>query len=315
MQKNQMIPKATHVIVQVNQKGGCGKTTTTLNLAAALAEIGIKVCCVDLDEQCNLCTGLGFDVNAHKNDGGFSSLDIFVKKRDAKQIAVPSCNENKEHRFNGNLYLIPGHRQLNSTEAHLDGERHATQLQENASELDADELREEQRQRLRVSLDTLRDEFDVVLIDTQPNLGYLTTSALIAADWILVPVFPSGYDLDGLNKLKVIRRKVAERYNPNLSFLGVLLGRFDATTKLDEDIYQMLCDIFPEKVFSTKIYDSVRQREAPIHGISSLEHAPTHQTTEQFRMLAREVLTRLHESELKARAAYDSSLTRMEVNA
>ena len=175
-------------------------------------------------------------------------------------------------------------------------------------------MKEEQRQRLRTSLDSLRGKFDVVFIDTHPDLSYLTTSALIAADWMLVPVFPSGYDLDGLNKLKVMRAKVQERYNPGLNFLGVLLGRYDMRTKLDDDIYQMLCSQFSEKVFSTRISGSVRHREAPLYGLSVLEHAPTDQAAEQFRRLTQEVLQRLLRAERTAGEGHPPHLQLAEAN-
>ena len=293
-----MKPCETHIIAQVNHKGGSGKTTTTLNLAAALAELGLSVCCVDIDEQCNLTTGFGVDTNAHQRDGKFTALDIFLKKREAIDIVVPIVDDKtKEPRFEGRVRLIPGHRQLNSTESHLRNECDARRLQNNASELDADELKDEQRHRLKKSLETLRGTFDIVLIDTHPDLGYLTTAALLSADWLIVPVFPSGYDLDGLHKLQSIRRKVAGRYNPRLNFLGVLLGRFDATARLDHQIYQTLFDLFPGKLFKTKVGASVRHREAPLYGKSIIEHAPDHQSSENFRELAREVVSRLVEAE------------------
>lgn len=283
----------THIIAQVNHKGGCGKTTTTVNLGAAFSELGLTVCIIDLDEQCNLSTGLGIDINTHVKEGRFTSLDIYLNKRAAKDIAVPLINGEKQPRFQGRVHIIPGHRQLNSAKAQLDAQLYNAQHQENASELDHDEMRDEQRHRLKASLDTLRGRFDVVLIDTPPDLGYITTTALIAADWIIIPVFPSAYDLDGLEKLQKTRRKVAKRYNAKLNFLGVLLGQVNQTAKLDTDIYGMLCDTFGEKVFETKITSAVKQREAPIYGQTILEHASTHQAAEQFRSLAQEVVQRL----------------------
>jgi len=289
--------RRTHIIANVNHKGGCGKTTTTVNTAAALAEQGYHVCAVGIDEQCNMSTGLGIDINAHSKAGKYTCLDIYLNKRQGREICVPIVDEHKQPRFEGRMRVIPGHRQLNSVKAQLDAELHTGLLHENASELDEDEIKDEQRRRLKVSLDTLRKEFDVVLIDTPPDLGFLTTTALLAADWVIIPVFPSAYDLDGLQKLQETRKKVARRYNQQLNFLGVLLGRVDLTAKLDIEIYNMLIDIFGEKVFETKITSSVRQREAPAYGLTVLEHAPEQSGAEQFRQFAREVIARLEKAD------------------
>ena len=131
---------------------------------------------------------------------------------------------------------------------------------------------------------------------------------MLAADWLLVPVFPSAYDLDGLEKLKDIRKKIASRYNPRLNFLGVLLGLVDVTAKLDQHIFDMLKDAFAEKVFRTKITASVRQREAPLYGRTIIEHVPEHKSADQFRELAREAIARLEQSTEVALSTQDSRL-------
>ena len=283
----------THVIAQVNHKGGCGKTTTTLNLAAALAEAGKTVCVLDTDEQCNLTTGLGIDIDKHKKNDKHTMLDIYLKKMPAHTLCVPSVDENGNPRFNGNLYIVPGHRQLDSTKRRLDAELATSLNRDDASELDEDDHRNEQRLRLKNSVDTLRGRFDVVLIDTPPALDFLTTSTMIASDWLILPVFPSGYDLDGLRKLKEMRRKVTERYNAQLKVLGVLLGNNHKTTKLDQQIYGMLQDSFSKLLFQTCISATVRHRECTIYGKSILEQEPDGNAAAEFRTLAREVLGRV----------------------
>ncbi|MDC0936192.1 ParA family protein, partial [Pirellulales bacterium] len=287
------------------------------NLAAALAEMGYRVCAVDIDEQCNMSTGLGIDINSHKREGKHTSLDIYLNKRAASKIAVPLFDAEKNPRFGGRISVIPGHRQLNSAKSQLDAEVYSSLLRENASQLDEDEIKDEQRGRFRASLDTLRGDFDVVFIDTPPDLGFLTTSALLAADWLIIPVFPSAYDLDGLEKIKDTRKKVARRYNPTLNVLGVLLGNV-VKANLDLQIYNMLSDVFNEKVFTTKISASVRQREAPLYGQSVLEHEPEHQSSDQFRSLASEVVKRLERADLlptvDSETTVSSASIRREVN-
>ena len=134
----------------------------------------------------------------------------------------------------------------------------------------------------------------MVLVDTPPDLGFLMTTALIAADWYLIPVFPSGYDLRGLEALLHTAQKVRERYNPGLRLLGVLLGNADARARLDADIRPELARRFgPGVVFGTVIGRSVRHREATLSGLTVLEHAGGQQATMQFLALADEVVGRL----------------------
>lgn len=307
----------THVIAQVNHKGGCGKTTTTLNLAAALAEAGKTVCVLDTDEQCNLTTGLGVDIDRHRKSDKHTMLDIYLKKMPAYSptLCVQVVDEQGVPRFNGNLYIVPGHRQLDSTKRRLDAELATNLNRDDASELDEDDHRNEQRLRLKNSIDTLRGRFDVVLIDTPPALDFLTTSTMIAADWLILPVFPSGYDLNGLRKLKEMRRKVTERYNPRLRVLGVLLGNKHNTTNLDQQIYGMLKDSFRNLLFQTCISATVRHRECTIYGKSILEQEPDGNAATEFRSLAREVIARLEDDIALHSASAANEEPRAEVNA
>ena len=286
--------KNTHIICIANNKGGCGKTTTTTNTAVALAELGHRICVVGCDEQCNLEKGFGFDIDQHLKKSNRTVLDVFLNRWRAVDIAVPVTSSDGTERFKGRVHIISGHKQLSSTKRRLDAELTHAVSGPDTSELDEDDLKEEQRLRLKNSLDTLRGEFDVVLIDTPPNLEFLTTSSLIAADWLIIPVFPSGYDLDGLEKLQVMRRKVVERYNPDLRILGVLLGDKSATANLDDQIFGMLKDEFGPKVFGTTIASSVRHRECTIIGQSIFELEPTHQGAHQFRHLAMDIVERLN---------------------
>lgn len=279
----------THILALVNQKGGCGKTTTTVSLAAALAQEGLRVCVVDSDPQCNATESFGLDRDELTRNGHFTIADIFLSKRPAIETLIDFGD-----RFHGRLFLVPGHRGLASVSHRLDSQLQASVAQEGASDLDADDLKNEHRHRLKQSIDSLRGQFDLVLIDTLPDLGFLLTAALISADSFLIPVFPSGYDLKGLETLLRTIEKVQVRFNPKLRQLGVLIGNFDVTAKLDGDIHKMLVRKFGEaQVFQTTVSRSVKHREATVYGQTIFEHAPNQQASGQFTSVAREVLERL----------------------
>jgi len=147
--------------------------------------------------------------------------------------------------------------------------------------------------RLRRSVDSLRGLYDVVLIDTPPNLDFLMTSALIAADWYIVPAFPSGYDLKGLEVLTRTIDKVRKAYNPKLNLAGVLLGNYDRTTALDKQVHEMLRNRFtPALVFSTTIGRSVRYREATMMRLTIFEHPQGGEQAAQFQTLVKEMINR-----------------------
>jgi chromosome partitioning protein len=283
----------THIIALANQKGGCGKTTTAVSLAACLAHEGYLVCLVDTDPQCNATDTFGVNRDELSKAGRFTIADAYLTKKLASEIELGFGE-----RFEERLTLVAGHRGLGTVPRHLETQVQSTLTNENYSELDADDLKNEHRQRLRNSLDSLRGHHDVVIIDTPPELGFLMTSSLIAADWFIVPVFPSGYDLKGLETLTRTVEKVQKRYNPRLRLLGVLLGNFDARTKLDADVQRMLVNSFSEQlVFQTSIHRAVKHREATVYGQTIIERAPGEQASDQFLSLAKEVIARLERSE------------------
>jgi chromosome partitioning protein len=137
----------------------------------------------------------------------------------------------------------------------------------------------------------------VIIIDPPPSLGFLMVSALAAADWYLIPVFPSTYDVRGLEKLSRTTRQVRAIYKRELSLLGVLLGNTNRAARFDQDIYERLESAFPDKVFQTRVASSVRHKEAAAHGKTIFEHSPDHQGAEQFAALAAEVIARLQKAE------------------
>jgi len=284
-----MILPRTNIIALTNQKGGCGKTTTTVSLAAALVEEGMSVTVVDTDPQCNATDTFGIDRAQLTVERRFTLADAFLAKRPAREVEYDFGD-----RFYGRLTVMPGHKGIGTVSQRLEAQLQSAIANGERSDLDADHVKNEHRHRLRHCLDALRGERDVVLIDTPPDLGFLMTSALIASDWFIIPVFPSGYDLQGLETLIRNVQKVKQRYNPDLEILGVLLGNTDSRAKLDGDIQAMLVHMFgKELVFQTTISRSVKHREATVNGSTIFEHAGGQQSAEQFRTLAREVVARL----------------------
>jgi chromosome partitioning protein len=280
----------TEVIALANQKGGCGKTTTAVNLAAALAEAEYDVCLIDLDAQCNATENLGFDLDDHESKGRFTVIDAFASKKAAREIAYLL-----ENRAGGHLSVVPGSRGVSAVPHKLDAQARADR---DGSELDADDMKDEQRLRLKLSIDSLRGLYDFVIIDTPPELGFIMTSGLIAADSYIIPVTPSGYDLKGLEKLDRNVKKVKQRYNRGLRLLGVLVGRYDARTKLDADIARMLRDSFGEEfVFRTIIRQSAKLRQSTVYGQTIFEHSDIDKAAEGFAALAKEVAEKISAAE------------------
>jgi chromosome partitioning protein len=278
----------TQVIALVNQKGGCGKTTSSVSIASAFAHQGYSACLVDTDPQCNATESFGVRADSIVEQGKFTLADAYLKKRAAIDIEIDF-----EDRFNGKLTVVPGHRGLGSVPLKLESELQIAIADEERTTLDADEMRSEQRLRLRRSLDTLRGKRDVVVIDTPPSLDFLMVSTLVAADWFIIPVFPSGYDLKGLEQLMRTVSKVRERYNPDLRLAGVLLGNYDRVATLDRDIHQMLKKKFGEGVvFDTTIGRSVRMRDATVRGQTIFELPDGQAQAQQFVILIQEMLNR-----------------------
>lgn len=280
--------RETQIIVLANQKGGCGKTSSTVSIASAFSDLGYTVCVVDTDPQCNATDNLGVDPDLAIRGGRYTLADAYLSKVPGTKIRVFP-----EGRFSGRLSVLPGHRALSSVSARLENEVIQYLTDENNSHLDGEDLRREHRMRLKNSLDALRGEVDVVLIDTPPNLDFLMTSALIAADWYIVPVFPSGYDLKGLEVLTRTIEKVRNQYNPKLNLAGVLLGNFDRTTSLDRQVHDFLKTRFTSSlVFGTTISRSVRYREATMGRITIFEHSEGREQANQYVTLVKEMINR-----------------------
>jgi len=278
----------TQVIVFANQKGGCGKTSSTVATAGAFASLGYTACVVDTDPQCNTTDNLGVDPDEIIREQKYTLADAYLSKVPAAQMVITP-----EDRFEGLISVVPGHRALASVSPRLENQVIQLIADPDNSDLDGEDLRREHRFRLRKSIDSLRGQFDVVLIDTPPNLEFLMTSALIAADWYVVPVFPSGYDLKGLETLTRTIEKVRKQYNPKLNLAGVLLGNYDRTTTLDKEIHDLLRKRFtPALVFATTIARSVRYREAAMGRVTIFEHPEGKEQAGQFVSLVKEMINR-----------------------
>lgn len=221
------------ILAVVNQKGGVGKTTSTVNLASALGLSGKKVLLVDLDPQGNATSGLG------QRKQGVSVYDLLIGEASSENAVI--------HTTFQNLDLIPSAIQLAGAEVEL-------------IELPRRE------NRLKAALATLRPQYDFVLIDCPPSLGLLTLNALCAADALVVPIQCEYYALEGLAQLMDTVRRVRRMYNPSLDIEGVLLTMYDGRLNLTQQVIAEVKKYFPKKVYSTPIPRSVRLAEAPSFG-------------------------------------------------
>ena len=222
------------VIAVVNQKGGVGKTTTAVNLTAALAQVGQRVLLCDFDPQANATSGLG----VNKKTVSHTVYDMIINDVPPEKCVVST-------KFGS---VIPSGAALAGATVELIG-------------LDRREYR------LKACLDTLKDRFDWIFIDCPPSLELLTLNALCAADGILIPVQCEYYALEGLSDLMATLRAVKRRLNPKLEIFGVLMTMFDGRTNFSSQVAQEVRRHFPGKVFTTAIPRNVRLAEAPSHGL------------------------------------------------
>ena len=248
------------IIAVVNQKGGVGKTTTAVNLTAALTEAGKRVLLCDFDPQANATSGMGLDKRKIKS----SVYDVVVNGTDAAGVI---CNTP----FGD---VLPSSPDLAGAAVEL-----ITMEQPNY--------------RLRSALNTVKDQYDVIFIDCPPSLEMLTLNGLAAADSILVPVQCEYFALEGLADLMTTMRLVKKRINPDLEIFGVALTMFDGRTNFSTQVAQEVRRHFPGKVYANAIPRNVRLAEAPSHGLPVTAYDKSSRGAHAYRAMAQEILKKL----------------------
>ena len=242
-----------------NQKGGVGKTTTTINLGACLTDLGQKVLIVDTDPQGNATSGLGIKkANVEKD-----VYDVLVNEEPMQNVIMHSAHEG--------LDIVPATIQLSGAEI----------------ELTPQMARET---RLQNAIKQINDQYDYVLIDCPPSLGLITINAFTASDSILIPVQSEYYALEGLSQLLNTVQLVQKHFNPNLYVEGVLLTMYDARTNLGAQVNEEVRKFFKEKVYKSIIPRNVRLSEAPSHGLPIIDYDPNSKGAKVYMKLTKEVL-------------------------
>ena len=241
-----------------NQKGGVGKTTTTVNLGAALAFQGKKVLIIDMNSQGNATSGLGIE----RADVKQSVYEVLVDQIEAAGAILPTSREN--------LWILPSTLQLAGAEIELATADH-------------------RESRLKQAIEPIKDDYDYILVDCPPSLGQLSLNAFTASDTILIPVQCEYYALEGLSQLLNTIRLVQRTYNKNFRIEGVLLTMLDARTNLGYEVVEEVRKYFQEKVYQTIITRNVRLSEAPSYGQSVIDYDPKSRGAEMYMDLAKEV--------------------------
>lgn len=247
------------VISITNQKGGVGKTTTAINLSAALAEANQKILLVDFDPQINATTGLGVELD----DDDKTIFDAIHDKDKTKSIIIEDAIKN--------LDVLPGSIELSSLESELLNKANRESALKNV-------------------IDTIRDGYDYIIIDCPPAVGILTVNALVASDACIIPVQCEYFSLEGLNQVLNAIELVRSNMNPNLKIEGLLFTMYDARTRLGQDVVAMVKGNMDVKVFETMIPRNIRLAEAPSNGMSILDYDGSSIGADRYRKLASEIL-------------------------
>lgn len=247
------------VIAVANQKGGVGKTTTSVNLSACMAALGKRVLLVDIDPQGNATSGIG----VNKANIRYCIYDVLINEIDPMDAVLPTEVEN--------LYVLPASIQLAGAEIEL--------VPTISREV-----------RLKKAIEIIRDKYDYIIIDCPPSLGILTVNSLTASDSVLIPIQCEFYALEGVSQLLNTIRLVQKHLNTSLQIEGILLTMLDARTNLGIQVIEEVKKYFREKVYQSIIPRNVRLSEAPSHGQAIISYDPKSRGAEVYMDLAREVL-------------------------
>lgn len=251
----------TKIIAIINQKGGVGKSTTAINLSAAIGELGKQVLLVDLDPQGNTSSGLGIDKRQVKH----CIYDALLNDVSLEEIIIPDVCEG--------LDVVPATINLAGAEVELVSEM----AREN---------------RLKDAVGAMRGKYDYIFIDCPPSLGLLTVNALVAADKLLIPIQCEFYALEGVTKLLDSMKRVKTRLNPTLDIYGVLLTMYDGRTTLSKQVVSEVRNFFGKMVFETLIPRTVKLSEAPSFGQPITQYDPAGKGAQAYSALAKEVIKR-----------------------
>lgn len=254
--------RAGRVLAVVNQKGGVGKSTTAVNLAASLGEAGQKVLLIDLDPQGNATSGFGLNKNQRELCVYNALLGDTKIAEIIEPVEIPG------------VFVVPATIQLAGAEIEL------------VSAMSRET-------RMKNMVQEVKDDFDIIIIDCPPSLGLLTLNALTAAEGLVIPIQCEYYALEGLSKLLDSVRLVKTHLNPNLEVFGVVMTMFDSRTRLASQVVEEVRDFFGDKVFDTLIPRTVRLSEAPSFGQPVNLYDPSGKGAEAYRCLAKEVMQRV----------------------
>ena len=243
----------------INQKGGVGKTTSAINLSAALAESNQKILVVDFDPQTNATSGFGIEIG----DDDKTIMDVLQNRCSAGESIIPQVLPN--------LDILAGNIGLSS--------------------LEADSYNEPEREKkLKRIIDTIKNDYDYIIIDCPPSVGMLTINALVASDSVIIPVQCEYFSLEGLSQVMDVISFVRGKMNTALTIEGILFTMYDGRTKLAQDVVKEVKNVLHERIFNTLIPRNVRLAEAPSIGLTIFGYDAASSGAESYRKLAAEIL-------------------------